>query len=141
MEERNAVAMLVVAVVGLAVYITLLIATLDGQPVADVDYQPLMLWVIGISIVVGISVGIANGIAAGIRGEQDKPDERDRQIARFGSNVGQGVLAIGGLAALLMALAEWEWFWIANVLYLGFAVSGILEGTAKVVAYRRGMPW
>ena len=40
-----------------------------------------------------------------------------------------------------MAMAEWDWFWIANTMYLGFALSGILEGIAKVVAYRRGLPW
>ena len=68
-------------------------------------------------------------------------DERDREIARFSKNVGQAFLVIGGLAALLMAMAEWDWFWIANTLYLGFALSGILEGTTKVVSYRRGLPW
>ena len=67
--------------------------------------------------------------------------ERDREIARFSTHAGQAFLVIGGLAALLMAMAEWDWFWIANTLYLGFALSGILEGTTKVVSYRRGLPW
>ena len=29
-------------------------------------------------------------------------------------------------------------FWIANVIYLGFVLSGIVASIAKLVAYRRG---
>ena len=141
LEERNAWTMLAVSVVGLVVYLTLVLVNLDGGPLVDVDYQPMMLWVIGVSIAVGITAGIVNGIVVNVAGESDKPDQRDKEIARFSTHVGQAFLVIGGSAALLMAMAEWEWFWIANVLYLGFALSGILEGTTKVVTYRRGLPW
>lgn len=40
--------------------------------------------------------------------------------------VGQSFVVIGGVAALLMAMAEWEHFWIANVIYLAFVLSAIL---------------
>ena len=140
-EERNAWMMLSLGVVALLVYLTLVLTAADGGSLTDVNYQPLMLWVIGISIAVGITGGIINGISTNIAGERDKPDERDREIARFSTSVGQAFLVIGGLAALLMAMAEWDWFWIANTLFLGFALSGILEGTTKVVSYRRGLPW
>jgi MFS family permease len=140
LEERNAWMMLVVAVGGLVVYLTLVLAAADGGPLTDVRYQPLLLWVIGVSIAIGIVGGIINGIRVNLAGERET-DERDREIARFSTNVGQAFLVIGGLAALLMAMAEWDWFWIANTLYLGFALSGILEGTTKVVSYRRGLPW
>ena len=140
LEERNAWMMLVVAVAGLVVYPALVLAAADGGPLVDVKYQPLMLWVIGVSIAIGIVGAIVNGIRVNLAGERET-DERDREIARFSTNVGQAFLVIGGLAALLMAMAEWDWFWIANTLYLGFALSGILEGTTKVVSYRRGLPW
>jgi hypothetical protein len=46
------------------------------------------------------------------------------------------------VAALLMAMAEWDHFWIANVIYLAFVLSAILGSVAKIVAYRRGFqPW
>jgi hypothetical protein len=48
--------------------------------------------------------------------------------------------AIGAVAAMLMALAEWDWFWIANVIYLCFVLSAILGGIIKVVVYRRSFP-
>lgn len=140
-REKNAWAMLVIAVVGVAAYLTLLLVNLDGGSLTSVNYQPIMLWTIGLGIAAGIVVHITLSIRAGLAGESQDADERDRQIERFGTNVGQAFLVIGGLAGLLMSLAEWDWFWIANALYLGFALSALLEGVAEVVAYRRGLPW
>ena len=54
--------------------------------------------------------------------------------------MGQAWIVIGAVAGLLMALAEWDWFWIANTIFLCFALASIFEGIAKVVAYRRGIP-
>lgn len=45
---------------------------------------------------------------------------------------------IGALAALVLALAEADHFWIANVIYLAFALSAVLGSVAKIFAYRRG---
>jgi hypothetical protein len=140
-REKNAWAMLVIAVAGVAVYLTLLLVNLDGASLTEVDYQPFMLWTIGLGIAAAIVVHITLSIRAGLAGESQEADERDRAIERFGTNVGQAFLVIGGLAGLLMALAEWDWFWIANALYFGFVLSAILEGVAEVVAYRRGVPW
>jgi MFS family permease len=133
--------MLVIGVAALAVYLTLVLATLDGQPLDEVRYQPLMLGTIGAAIAAGIVTAIVFAIQANLAGETDDADERDKAIDRFGTNISQAFLVIGGLAGLLMAMAEWDWFWIANAIYLGFALSGILEGVAKVTAYRRGLPW
>lgn len=140
-REKTAWAMLVIAVAGVTVYLTLLAVNLDGGSPTDVSYQPLMLWTIGLGIAAGIVVHITLSIRANLTGESQEADERDREIERFGTNVGQAFLVIGGLAGLLMALAEWDWFWIANALYIGFVLSAILEGVAEVVAYRRGLPW
>jgi len=66
----------------------------------------------------------------------------DREIYRFGEYIGQSFVVIGGVAALLMAMAEWDHFWIANVIYLTFVLSAMLGSVAKIVAYRRGFqPW
>ncbi len=42
-------------------------------------------------------------------------------------------------AALCMAMARWDYFWIANVLYLGFVLWAIAGSVLKLVAYRRGL--
>jgi hypothetical protein len=69
-------------------------------------------------------------------------DQRDKEIYRFGEYIGQSFLVIGGVAALVMAMAEVDHFWIANAIYLAFFLSAILGSVAKIVAYRRGFqPW
>ena len=64
-------------------------------------------------------------------------DVRDRQI---GEHTGQSFVVIGAVAALLMAMAEWDWFWIANVIYLCFTLSAILSAVTKIVIYRGSFP-
>lgn len=140
-REKQAWAMLVISVGGLCVYLTLVLSARDGQPLADVRYQPLMIGTIVGAILVGLATAIVFAVQAHLSGESDDADERDKAIDRFGTNVSQAFLVIGGLAGLLMAMAEWQWFWIANTIYLGFTLSGICEGVAKVFAYRRGLPW
>ena len=45
----------------------------------------------------------------------------------------------GAGAALCMAMARWDYFWIANVLYLGFVLWAIAGSVLKLIAYRRGL--
>src|SRR3954447_24339887 len=39
-------------------------------------------------------------------GPREPQDERDREIGRFGDNVGQSFVVLGGVAALILALAQ-----------------------------------
>lgn len=141
-EERNAWVGLVVGIATMLAYVALLVTAADGGPVSEVDYQPLMIGTIAVAIAVvivaTIGVNIVSGIVTGDR--EFRRDQRDKEISRFGELVGRAFLVIGALAALLMAMAEWEYFWIANALFAGFAISAAAEGIAKVIAYRRGLP-
>jgi hypothetical protein len=47
-------------------------------------------------------------------------DARDQQIGQLGDYVGSSFVVIGAVAAMLMAMAGWDRFWIANVIYLCF---------------------
>ena len=38
-----------------------------------------------------------------------------------------------------MALAKVDYFWIANVIYLGFVLWAVVGSAVKLVAYRRGL--
>ena len=96
-----------------------------------------MVWTIVGAIAAGIVGGIVLGISSGKGGAQR--DERDRQIERFGDRVGNGFVVIGGVGALVLALLSADHFWIANLLYLCFVISAVLQVVAKVVAYRRGL--
>ena len=137
-EERTTWAQLLVGIVGTLAYVVIVLGKADGGPLVEVDYQSTMLWVIGLSILASILLSITFSIMSGER--SFRSDQRDREISAFGTRMGQAWMVIGALAALLMALAEWDWFWIANVIYFGFILAAIFEGVAKVVAYRRGIP-
>ena len=137
-DEKNTWAQLLVGISGTLVYVVLVLGGAGGGPLVDVAYQATMLWVIGLSIVASILLSIVFSILSGER--QFRRDQRDKEISAFGTRMGQAWIVIGALAAMLMALAEWDWFWIANTMFLCFALSAIFEGVAKVVAYRRGIP-
>jgi hypothetical protein len=129
-EEKSAWIMAFVSVGAYAIYIAL-VATRGAA-----DYAPIMLWMIGASIVAGIVLRIVAAIVS--PKDADKKDSRDREIYRRGEYIGQSFLIVGGVAALLLALLRVDYFWIANVIYLGFVLSAILASIAKVIAYRKG---
>ena len=39
---------------------------------------------------------------------------------------------------MALIMLEYEYFWIANALYLSFVVGSFVAATVKLVAYRRG---
>lgn len=139
-EERMAWQFGILAIVGYAVYLTIIFGAAGATPLTEVAFEWPMIWTILGSIVVAIVLSIPFGIMFPKRAE--KPDVRDKQIGRFGDHVGHGFVVAAALAAMLMALADWDRFWIANVIYLGFMLSAILSSVAKIVAYRKGFqPW
>ena len=140
-EERGVWILLTVAVGAYAVYLSLILSGPADVPLAERAYVVPMLWTIGGAIVAGIALTIIAGILTGIvsrRGQIDKKDQRDKEINRLGDHIGSSFVAIGGVSALILAWIEAPYFWIANVIYLGFVLSGIVGSVAKLVAYRRG---
>ncbi len=134
--EKSAWAMVAVSAVALSYYLVAILGRAGDQPLAQVPYVGTMLWTIGGAIVASIVLHILLAIAS--PKEADKKDQRDREIERFSEHVGRSFVVIGGLAAMVMAMFELQHFWIANAIYLGFALSGLLESVTKIVAYRRG---
>ncbi|WP_258069709.1 hypothetical protein [Arthrobacter sp. SX1312] len=139
-QEKNAWILGMVAVLGYAVYLRLLLGSGFGA-LTERPYAPIMLWTIVGGIVAGIVINILVGIVSGMfRRDAGRVDQRDRQIARFGDQVGQSFVILGAVSALLLAMLEADSFWIANVIYLGFVLSAVLGSITKVVGYRRGLP-
>jgi hypothetical protein len=141
-EERNTWSFLVITVVSYTTYVVLVLRSAAGGPLVDAPYQKYLLGTIGVAIVVAIVASIAIRIAIAVRDKEagQAADQRDREISAFGSRMGQSFMVIGGISAMLMALAEWDWFWIANVLYLCFMLSAVTESIARISAYRGGLP-
>ncbi|MCK6211062.1 hypothetical protein KZX45_10950 [Georgenia sp. EYE_87] len=140
-EERNMWSSLIVSVIGVIVYVVVVLQEAAGRPLTEVGWWPVMLWTIGGSIVAAIVVSVVWGIVAGTRDPDGvgRSDERDREISRMGSRVGQSFLVIAGLGVIVLCGLQAHWFWIANTMFFGFALSAIVGGIAGVTAYRRGL--
>ncbi|WBB51333.1 hypothetical protein O3597_13055 [Verrucosispora sp. WMMA2044] len=137
-QEKRAWIMLVVSVVGYAVYVAVVLSRVDDGRLTATPYAGVLLWTVGGAIVASmlleIGLGVVNPRASRVS------DVRDREIGRLGDHVGQAFVVIGAVSAMLMAMAQWHWFWIANVVYLCFVLSALVGSLAKVIVYRRGVP-
>ena len=143
-EERGQWVYLVVFVVTYGAYLVITLGQLGHTAPADIDYVPTMLWSIGIGIalaIVGrILVAIVGRISAEIGGhaEGQEEDVRDRDIGRFGEYFAGTVLGVGMVVPFVLTLAAFDYFWIANAMYLAFVASALVGAVVKLVAYRRG---
>lgn len=137
-EEKTAWIMLFVSVGAYITYLVLLFSRVGSGSLVKTPYRDLLIWTVIGSIVANIVLTILVSII----GDKDghKKDLRDREIYRFSEYIGQAFIVIGGVSALLMALYKAEYFWIANVLYLGFVFSAVLSSISKIMMYRRGVP-
>ena len=133
-EEKSTWIFLIVSVAAYSTYLAIMLTSVGTGSLVEANYVAPMLWSIGGAIVASIILHIV------IVGDAPKKDPRDREIYRFGEYVGQSFVVIGALSAMIFALFEFDYFWIANVVYLCFVLSAILGTIAKVVAYRSGMP-
>ena len=86
---------------------------------------------------------VGSSVSATLRGrkpedEVDRKDERDKSIGRHGDLVGFYVSSAGMVGVLVLTMLEAEYFWIANALYLSFAVAMVVSSVVKLIAYHRG---
>ena len=140
-EERNAWSGLIVGVLVIGGYVVVMLQQSADRPVTEVDWLAPMLWTIGIGIAATIALSVVWGIIAGARDPDGvgRSDVRDRDISRMGSRVEQAFVVIAGLGVIALCAVDADVFWIANTMFAGFAVSAIVGGIARVVAYRRGL--
>lgn len=137
-EEKTAWIMFLVTIGAYAIYLELLFGRVGDGSLVETPYRDLMLRTIVGSIAANIVLSILVSIVSHRDGH--KKDQRDREIYRFAEYTGQAFIVIGGVSALLMAMYKFDYFWIANVIYLGFVLSAILSSIAKIMMYRRGVP-
>ena len=136
-EEKGTWVYLVTSAVAYAVYLAIVLGRLRSVPAGQVSYVPVLLWTAGASIVASI---IGRTLVETARpGDGRRGDVRDREISRFGEYAARWFVVAGAAAGLVMAMARWEYFWIANVIYLGFVLWAVAGSVVKLVAYRRGL--
>ena len=146
-EEKITWVSAVVTVIVPIAYFVIMLGRLGGTSAADIAYEKPLLIAIAASIVLtiigSILTGIGTGISAEIRGrraedEIERKDERDKTISRRGDLIGYYVASAGMVGVLALTLLQYEYFWIANALYLSFVVATLVSSVVKLVAYHRG---
>ena len=137
-EEKRAWMLALVTITSYAVYVAVVLGRGGHAPLAHTPYAAALLWTVGASIAASIALNV---IVSTVSPEgANLKDQRDGEIHRFGSYIGQSFLVIGGVAGLVLAMARVDQFWIANAIYLAFVLSAVVGSIARLVAYRRGMP-
>ena len=133
LEKSNWV-VLVVAVPTLLIYAALVVPQVLDKPIAEVSWvQPMIFAIVGF-IVANV---LGNVVAAASNpSEAEKNDERDREIDHLGERIGNWLIIAGSIAALALAMAMADHFWIANAIFLGGLAASIVSSVAKIAAYR-----
>jgi peptidoglycan/LPS O-acetylase OafA/YrhL len=132
LEKSNWV-VLIVAVGTLLSYGLAIVPQMLGKPAAQIDWvQPMIVSIVGF-VVANIVGNIV--VAASNPNEADKKDQRDKEIDRTGERLGNLVIAVGAVIALILAMAKVDHFWIGNAIYvIGIAAAMVASGT-KIAAY------
>lgn len=105
------------------------------DPVSEIAYQPLMLATVVVLVILAVGGHILLAVIPPYAGRQ--PDERDRLIEARGESIGGLALGAGAVGGIFLAMAEFDYFWIANTILLGLVLSEVVAGSAKLVLYRR----
>jgi hypothetical protein len=106
-------------------------------PVAHVPYVAVLLWTTAASMLA--STVVRTLIETARPSDARMSDVRDKEIYRFGEYASRWFIVAGAGAALVMAMVKLDYFWIANVIYLGFVLWAVAGSAVKLVAYRRGL--
>jgi hypothetical protein len=136
-EEKRTWVYLVAVTGAYAVYLAIILGRLQGRPATEVPYAWVLLWT---TVASAIASTIGSTLVETARpSDSRRSDVRDKEIYRFGEYVSRWFVVGGAAAAFFMALAKVDYFWIANVIYLGFVLWAIAASVVKLVAYQRGL--
>ena len=136
-EEKGTWVYLVTSAVAYAVYLAIVLGRLRSVPAGQVSYVPVLLWTAGASIVASTIGRVL--VETARPSDSRRGDVRDREISRFGEYAARWFVVAGAAAGLVMAMARADYFWIANVIYLGFVLWAVAGSVVKLAAYRRGL--
>ena len=136
-EEKGTWVYLVTSAGAYGVYLVIVLGLLSSTPVAEVPYAWVLLWTT-VASVVASTVG-RTLVETARPSDSRRTDVRDKEISRFGEHASRWFIVAGAAAGFFMALAKWDYFWIANVIYLGLVLWAVAGSAIKLVAYRRGL--
>ena len=136
-DEKGIWVYLVTSAGSYLVYCVIVLGRLVHTPADQVPYIAVLLWTAGASMIAN-TVGRVL-VETARPSDSRQRDVRDKEIFRFGEYASRWFIVAGAAAGLVMAMAQWDYFWIANVIYLGFVLWAVAGSVLKLVAYRRGL--
>jgi hypothetical protein len=141
--EKSNWVIVVVSVITMAIYAAMVVPPAIGRPVSEVGYEQAIVVTIVLFVVANV---LGNIVAAATNPEEcDKKDQRDKEIDRFGSRVGNSLLLVGSCAAMFLAMTKQDYFWIANSVYVGGMLASLIGAVTKIAAYhgpfQRWLTW
>ena len=137
-EEKRTWVYLVTSAAAYVVYLAIMLGRVASTPVGQVPYVAVLLWTCGASIVANMAGRMLVEMAR--PSDSRRADVRDKEIYRSGEYASRWFLVAGAAVALVMAMAKVDYFWIANVIYLGFTLSAVLGSVAKIGMYHGRLP-
>ena len=136
-EEKRTWVYLVACVGAYGVYLVIVLGRLASTPATEVPYAWVLLWTT-VASVAASTIG-RTLVETASPSDSRRRDVRDKEIYRFGEYASRWFIVAAAATAFFMALAKWDYFWIANVIYLGFVLWAVVGSAVKLVAYRRGL--
>jgi hypothetical protein len=136
-EEKGTWVYLVTSAGGYAVYLAIIVGRVLSTPVAQVPYAWVLLWTAVASTVASV---LGRTLVETVSpSDSHRRDVRDKEIYRLGEYASRWFIVGGAAAGFFMAVAKADYFWIANVIYLGFVLWAVAGSAIKLVGYRRGL--
>jgi len=135
-QEKITWGMLGTTIVVYAYYFATVFEQASNGPVADIDYQWLLVGTIITAIVISVISSIV--IAVSNPAEADRTDERDRDIYRRASAIAFVTLSVLILGSLTLSMVNAEQFWIAQTILGALVVAHVVESGTRLFFYRRG---
>lgn len=134
-EEKSTWIVAAATVLVFGWYTIKIIGDAASTAVSEIEYQELLVVMVGVFIALVI---VSEIVLAVLARRLDDSDERDRKIDRFGEYIGGYVLGTGLLVVLGLAMAETEYFWIAHAALGVLVLAELVTVTTKIIVYRRG---
>jgi hypothetical protein len=136
-EEKGVWAQLLTFAGAYIAYLAIIVPRLFHTPAAQVSYLPPLLVTTLAAVFIAILVRSALEFAR--PSDSNKADVRDREIKRFGEHASRWCVIAGATGGLIGANAHWAYFWIANVIWLGFVLWAVVNSVLRLIAYHRGL--
>jgi hypothetical protein len=136
-REISAAVMTLVMLLVYGWYSVDLVATWRVVPVEEIAYEGRLFTMVGILVALLVIAHIVLAIA-NPKTASEEGDERDRLIELKGEARSGLIVGMSAIAAMLLAVGQFDTFYIAHMLLAGLVLSEIFKGVLVLISYRLG---